>query len=579
MEGKETNAEVQKNGADSILVQILKVGLLVSLGYANLSEWMIKNRLTYPKFVFWAGLIATGIVLATIAMTAIHTGFGRISEDIILQAGTAILLIAFLCVVLFMLWGVHLSLKYRAETAPPESQEPKAIPSENRRKWQPLSIAPDTLFYQTNGESMADFAKRVSAFTPTNAEWGVLIKRGELQATVFKKSGGIHFQRGGGEPFWDMLKEGEGRPPADFDFKNETQEEYEKYCYWFTMHYPAWAGVKKYEYDPENAHQTAVDILNAQAKTAVLTISFLLFCLPVFGQSKTRQVDEALGTRIREIPESGTKIVFAFQEGSKEKYYNRTGDGVSDYTTLLQTTSGLVRFEDEGGQFVAVSKNGEVVARGPHVERVNLPPSTASTKAAPNGYATESSTGDPIRPRGILQAPDIENTRRVGGAPMAIPDSAQTSEMLEGWKDDIRDMEYRTGKSAKPLFEFSWWLFGELFVGLFVLASVLWFGAKTASEEGIIGVWGETIFISSFLVAVHQNCSALLMCVLWTAEIFIFIKGAHLLIYSAVNIFIGCLIWLFGIWAMRKLHNKIVPNIKGLAGGAARNTNRGISPF
>lgn len=546
----------------------------------HLWKWMYDNKETYPKFVLKAGIIATGIVLATIAMTAIHTGFGRISEDIILQAGTALLLIAFLCVVLFMLWGVHLSLKYRAETAPPESREPKAIPAETRRKWQPLSIAPDTLFAQKEGESMADFAKRVSAFTPTNAEWGVLIKRGELQATVFKKSGGIHFQRGGGEPFWDMLKEGEGRPPADFDFKNETQEEYEKYCYWFTMHYPAWAGVKKYEYDPENAHQTAVDILNAQAKTAVLTISFLLFCLPVFGQSKTRQVDEALGTRIREIPGLNEKVTFVFREGSKEKYYERTGDGVSDYTTLLQTTSGLVRFEDEGGQFVAVMKNGEAIAKAAHVERVNEQPKLQNPMGANRApYLQESTTGDPIRPRGVLQAPDAGTPVMDKPLNLTIPTEKQTTEMLEGWKDGIREIEHRTGEAAKPAFEFSWWLFGELFIGLFIIASVLWFGAKTASEEGIIGVWGETVFISSFLVTIHQNCSALLMCVLWIAEIFIFIKGAHLLIYSAVNIFIGCLIWLFGIWAMRKIHNKIVPNIKGLAGGAARNTNRAVSPF
>lgn len=559
MEGKETNAEVQKNGADSILVQILKVGLLVSLGYANLSEWMIKNRLTYPKFVFWAGIIATGIVLATIAMTAIHTGFGQIAEDIILQAGTALLLIAFLCVVLFMLWGVHLSLKYRAETAPPESREPKAIPAETRRKWQPLPITPDTLFAQKEGESMADFAKRVSAFTPTNAEWGVLIKRGELQATVFKKSGGIHFQRGGGEPFWDMLKEGEGRPPADFDFKNETQEEYEKYCYWFTMHYPAWAGVKKYEYDPENAHQTAVDILNAQAKVIVLALSFLLFCLPVFGQSKTRQVDEALGTRIREIPGLNEKVTFIFREGSKEKYYERTGDGVSDYTTLLQTTSGLVRFEDEGGQFVAVMKNGEPVAKGPQVEQVNLPPSTASKKAEPNGYATESTTGDPIRPRGILQAPDAGTPVMDKPTRIHFPDSSTTAAVLEDAKKTITTWKGKAWQQIAPIWEFVLWLFSSVVILLICLIGLCRYVAKSAANESLVNSYGRVI-VGGWIARAQQNAAAMTLLFTWVIAIVVLIDVFMWLIFLDLPIWTLLVVWFPILWIAEKLTDWIVPN-------------------
>lgn len=528
----------------------------------HLWKWMYDNKETYPKFVLKAGIIATGIVLATIAMTAIHTGFGRIAEDIILQAGTALLLIAFLCVVLFMLWGVHLSLKYRAETAPPESQEPKAIPSENRRKWQPLSIAPDTLFYQTNGESMADFAKRVSAFTPTNAEWGVLIKRGELQATVFKKSGGIHFQRGGGEPFWDMLKEGEGRPPADFDFKNETQEEYEKYCYWFTMHYPAWAGVKKYEYDPENAHQTAVDILNAQAKTAVLTISFLLFCLPVFGQSKTRQVDEALGTRIREIPGLNEKVTFVFREGSKEKYYERTGDGVSDYTTLLQTTSGLVRFEDEGGQFVAVSKNGEVVARGPHVERVNEQPKLQNPMGANRApYLQESTTGDPIRPRGILQAPDAGTPVMDKPLNIHIPTPGEVQTTLDNASREIDYRKSEAWEAIKPIWRWIMGLFFSIVPLLICFGGMFRYYAGTAANEAFYGL----SWIGVFIRRVHETASGITLLICWAIFTVLLIDEFMLFVYFGIPIWAMLLTWFPSLYFAKIITNWIVPDPPGVA--------------
>lgn len=574
----EQNNAVQKtvqNGADSFFLHLNQFRLLVSkFGAAHLSAWMIHNRATYPGLLFRAGTIAVGIVMAAVAMHMVSTGFGRIVEDVILQAGYSVGLIAFFVVIGIMFHGTVLSFRHVFQTWNEDKPEagPKLLAATT---WTPPDISPDILVCAFDEKAAFEKAAMAGKAT-THAIWAVVIPPKKKQVAIWTadRETDFFFDRGS-EPFTDTIPAGFGLP-AGLDHTAEDEKQYQKYVTWFCQFYLKWRDAAKLEADKGRAKQTLFEVMEAHAKAVSAALCFLLFCLPAFGQSKTRQVDEALGTRIREIPDVGEKITYAFQEGGKEKYYTRTGDGVKDYTALLQSTSGLVRFDDQGGQLIAIQKNGEVVARAAgSVERVNLSP------VGPNGapYLQESTTGDPIRPRGVLTAPDVENTP-VTDQPTRfhIPDSSSTAAMFEGWKETIRDVEEKTGRAAEPAFDFSWWLFGKIFVFLFVMASILWHFAKTASEEGIMGVWGETIFISSFLVMVHQNCSALLMCVLWLGESFIFVKGIHLMITTTTPLFISCLVWLGVMWAIRKTHNKIVPNIKGLV-GRGRNTNTAITPY
>jgi len=472
------------------IFHLQKVAPLANMAIANMATWMLKNRLTYPVFFFRAGIVAVGFLFAALAIHMVSTGVGRIVEDIILQAGAGVGLIAFLSILSTMVWGSIQATSHvwqtwserKSETA----DEPKAIPAETRRKWQPLSIAPDTLFFQQNGETMAEFAARVSAFTPTMAEWGILVKRGELQVTVLTPGAGIHFERED-EPFLPMLNESEPRPRG-VDHLNESQEDFEKYCYWLSLHLKPWTTIKKYEHAPNEAHKTAVEILKAEAKTVTFVLSLLLFCLPVFGQSKARQVDEVLGTRIREIPEAGEKVTFIFREGSKDKYYERTGDGKSEYTDLLQKTSGLVKYNDQGGELVAIMKNGEAVAKAAHVERVNEVPKQQSP-VAPNGavYLPPNNTADPIRPRGTLQGPDVANTPVTDEPPrFTMPSAEESAIMAEHAKYQIWQYGNMAGTVARPWWDVIMTAFWVVYPILIILSIIAWVCARVFSSEGMI---------------------------------------------------------------------------------------------
>jgi hypothetical protein len=527
--------------------------------YTHVYQWLNTNRRTYPGFIFRAGIIAAGIVLATIAMHVVSTGFGRIVEDVILQAGAALLIIAFVCVVLFMLWGTHNAFKYRAEHAPVQADEPKSIPAETARKWQPLSIAPDTLFFQQNGETMAEFAARVSAFTPTMSEWGILVKRGELQVTVLTPGAGIHFERED-EPFLPMLKEDEPRPRG-VDNLNESQEDFEKYCYWLSLHLKPWTTIKKYEHAPNEAHKTAVEILKAEAKTVTVVLSLLLLCLPVFGQSKARQVDEVLGTRIREIPQPGEKVTFVFREGSKDKYYERTGDGKSEYTDLLQKTSGLVKYNDHGGELVAIMKNGEAIAKAAHVERVNEVPKQQSP-VAPNGavYLPQNNTSDPIRPRGTLQGPDVANTP-VTDEPtrFSMPDSSTTAGYLEDAKHSIDDAKGKIWQQVLPIWRFVLYLFSSIVILLICLIGLCRYVAKSAANESVVNTYGRVI-VGGWIARAQQEAASMTLFLTWIIAIVVLVDVFMWLVMLDLPIWTLIVIWFPTLWAAEKLTDWIVPN-------------------
>jgi hypothetical protein len=67
----------------------------------------------------------------------------------------------------------------------------------------------------------------------------------------------------------------------------------------------------------------------------IRTIIFLLITTAAFGQSKTRQVDEALGTRIREIPQAG-ELLSTFLRLA-EKTSLTTGKATGQVNTRLAT--------------------------------------------------------------------------------------------------------------------------------------------------------------------------------------------------------------------------------------------------
>jgi hypothetical protein len=528
----------------------------------HITTWMYDNKKTYPGFIFRAGLVAVGIVMATVSMHMVSTAYAVITEDVIMQAATAIGLIGFFVLLSFMARGTYLAgmhtWKEWNENPPIEAQKLITAPT-----WQPPSLGVDTLICLLPGETLASFHEREKAAKAATsyAIWAAIIPPFQNAAAIYtaEEETDFIFTRGD-EPFLN--------PDAPdyvdrraWDHSNETYQAYTQYVDFFAPRFVKFAEQKKLVVKQERASRTFFEINAAKALTA--TVCLLLFCLPVFGQSKARQVDEVLGTRIREIPEAGEKVTFIFREGSKDKYYERTGDGKSEYTDLLQKTSGLVKYNDQGGELVAIMKNGEAVAKAAHVERVNEVPKQQSP-AGPNGavYLPPNNTGDPIRPRGTLQAPDVANTP-VADEPLNIhiptPDEVQTT--LDNASREIDYRKTEAWAAIKPIWK---WIMGMFFsiVPLFIcLGGLFRYYAGTASNESFYGLSGIGILIRR----VHETASGVTLIICWGIATILLIDEFMLFVYLGIPLWLMLATWFPSLFLAKVLTNWAVPNPPELA--------------
>lgn len=305
-------------------------------------------------------------------------------------------------------------------------------------------------------------------------------------------------------------------------------------------------------------------------------ISFFIIIFSAFTAaaqtSKTRQVDEALGTRIREIPAQGDRIEYAFQIGRREQVYQRTGNGVSEYTTLLQKTSGLADYNDQGGTLLYVKKNGEVVARGSAVGTVAETHQPASRIKYGNEY-TPSTTGDPVRPRTMSDVQPID-TETNG---FSLPDSLTMAENIESAK---REFDYRSSELwqiVKPTWAALMYFFWAL-VPLFVcIGGIMNYFAGTAANEGFYGL----SMVGQMIRRVHEAASGATLVICWAITVVLLINVFMLFVYSGVSLWWMILVWFPCIWIAKRLTNWIVPNPPGVIefSRQERSSSRAISPY
>jgi len=199
----------------------------------------------------------------------------------------------------------------------------------------------------------------------------------------------------------------------------------------------------------------------------ILSIIFLFAAFSAFGQqSKTRQVDEALGTHIREIPAQGDAIEYCFQIGRKDVSFYRTGDGASQYTELLQKTSSMGDYNDQGGTLLFVKKNGEVVARG------NAAGSIAEHPTA-NRVRYVDQTSDPMRTTDVAREPDG----------FAMPDSMQVAERLDNAATAFDALKEKVWGYVQPVWRFIVHIFSSLLLLFVCLIGLCRYVAKSAANE------------------------------------------------------------------------------------------------
>lgn len=533
----------------------------------HITTWMYDNKKTYPGFIFRAGIVAAGFLFAALAIHMVSTGVGRIVEDIILQAGAGVGLIAFIALFGKMFVDTWKAGAYVAHTWNENKTEPEAKVLAAGPVWQPPSLGVDMLVCLLPGETLASFHEREKAAKAATsyAIWAAIIPPFQNAAAIYtaEEETDFIFTRGD-EPFLN--------PDAPdyvdrraWDHSDETYQAYTQYVDFFAPRFVKFAEQKKLVVKQERASRTFFEINAAKALTATVVLSFLLFCLPVFGQSKARQVDEVLGTRIREIPEAGEKVTFVFREGSKDKYYERTGDGKSEYTDLLQKTSGLVKYNDQGGELVAIMKNGEAVAKAAHVERVNEVPKQQSP-VAPNGavYLPPNNTADPVRPYGTLESPGVANTP-VTDEPLNIhiptPDEVQTT--LDNASREIDYRKTEAWAAIKPIWK---WIMGMFFsiVPLFIcLGGLFRYYAGTAANESFYGLSGIGILIRR----VHETASGVTLLICWGIATILLIDEFMLFVYLGIPLWLMLATWFPSLFLAKVLTNWAVPNPPELAHG------------
>ena len=541
----------------------------------HITTWMYDNKKTYPGFIFRAGFVAVGIVMATISMYMVSTAYAVITEDVVMQAATAIGLIGFFILLSFMARGTYLAGMHTwqewNENPPIEAQ--KLITAST---WQPPSLGVDTLICLLPGETLASFHEREKAAKAATsyAIWAAIIPPFQNAAAIYtaEEETDFIFTRGD-EPFLN--------PDAPdyvdrraWDHSDETYQAYTQYVDFFAPRFVKFAEQKKLVVKQERASRTFFEINAAKALTATVVLSFLLFCLPVFGQSKTQQVDAALmqvSGQIDPIPPAGAAVTYEFQTGTKTVYIDRKADGKSTYMELLPKSTGIVRYNDAGGELSLIKVNGEPVIQRNKPKLVNVPsksvepqPQRIQSPVAPNGavYLPPNNTGDPIRPRGTLEAPDVANTP-VMDEPMriSIPDSLTTSAYLEDAKQTIRKQRGELWQMIKPGWEFVMWCFGGVVILLICFGGLCQYVADTAASESLISVYGRVI-VGGWIVSVQQNAAAMTLLVCWVIAIVLLINEFLWLVYLDIPIWALLIVWLPSLWAAKKLTKMYVPNLK-----------------
>jgi len=296
----------------------------------------------------------------------------------------------------------------------------------------------------------------------------------------------------------------------------------------------------------------------------IRTIIFLLLTTAAFGQSKTRQVDEALGTRIAEIPQPGEQIEYVFQIGRKDQSYIRQGDGKSEYTTLLQKTAGLSQFNDQGGTLLYVKKSGQVVARGSAVGSVS---ETATRVKYSNEY-TPSTTGDPVRPRSLA----IEPVEQPSGG-MTFPDSMEMAQRLDGLAVEIEQGRGKVWAAIQPIWAFILRVLTPLIALVICLIGIARYIANTAANESLITSYGRVI-LGPFIVRAQQNAAVSALVLTWLLVGVILIDIFMWLVFFDLPIWMLILVWFPILWIAEKLTDWVVPN-----GNIVNSNNFAVSPY
>lgn len=439
--------------------------LIQNLAIKPVLNYLILNR---QKWVLWVmAVIGTASVLFLffVGMLSTYPAAAEVIQYIGLWIGifmnAALVLSVTLVIIaaMFYNFGKGITLQ-RAESSP------VGLLTAGR--------CPDILVFSLPGETLEEYDNRKNA-ARTDARpnrWAVIIqyqKRTACIVTGHDKN--IFFSRDT-PPFQSNEWPDEIKVAIPGDrFGDETPEQYTDYINRFMVHYPEWADTAKIEFAENGRTETYFGTLSAKAAAVVL---FIFCVVPAFGQTKSDQVISAFHGRIP-VPEKGADISFVFEDG---KTLSRIGNGRANYVDLLQSVPG---FRNTGGKLVAIYNGTSAVARAGDVERVNEGPNLA--EMARGNYIQPSTTGDPIRPRGV-SAIDPEQVQR-GNYYKMFQDSQTMVDYAERAKYEIWQMTQTAGKAAKPWWAVVMFTLWQILPFVVIFGAISWLAAIVAAKEGM----------------------------------------------------------------------------------------------
>lgn len=561
--------------------QAFNLRTLFGMAYINILNYLDQERDKYPpvviKAIFYGTAIGVGACLAVISLFVVSRAGGEVAESVLLQIAMATAVCVFFGVLLTMVVATFQAVK----TLAPEPGKQAA----QLEQWHPPLLADgDKLVCLKPGGRLADFTNEWESVQDITkpAFWAAIIPPFRAEAAILTGSEDtdFFFPRGA-EPFSAELLP-EEMLPAGLDHCAETYAQYCRYVEWFAKHYNRWAPGAKLEANKTRAKKTFFETVKAQAATITLTLALLFVCLPgLIGQSKTRQVDEALGTRIREIPKTDDAVLFVFDEDGKQKEYKRTGNSKAEYTTLLQRAPGIGGFNDAGGRLVYISLNGEVIARGPEVEAVEPQQQLQrqrATREAPAVYLPESTTGDPVRPRRLYtnEAPvNYPNSGFLNGL-----DSQSIVDGGERLKDVVREGRGKFWASVKPAWAIVMWFFGGLFIVLICFLGLFRYFAKSGRNESLINTNGDVIF-GRWVFQWQQNAAMLCLIIMWIICGVLLINEFLWLVWWDWPIWLLVVTWFPSLWLAEIITDWAVPNprVVGSRKPSEAATTRAVQPY
>ncbi len=412
----------------------------------HLITWLSRNRDRWPR---WAACIlaaAAVLILAAFGTTLLHPAAGEIVQNTLITIGVVINVgLVAMAVLLF----VAVAAKSAGQVVILETSGVRLLTAGVSRE---PDLSPDVLIALRPGETDEQFMRRLeqAASECGSGRWVVVIPFRHPAGMIYETPTRYREFLRDNPPFQSDTWTDDQKvcPPATY-FRDELVSDYRAYLERFAFYFREWAARVKVTGEEQPGRK--LEILKDGIRSSLNTMFFALLTLPCFAQNAAA-VSQALGTRIREIPEAGTEVLYEFER----RDMMRVADGKKNYVELLK--SAPMYSDSRGGKFVALHAGGRVIARADGVGQVAAP------------Y-------DPVRPRGAA-VPATDQP-----VSFSLPDSNEVARRVDDFRRDVSFYKSAFWKASKPYWEIVMLVFWALFPILLLAGVVLRFWASLAAAE------------------------------------------------------------------------------------------------